>query len=614
MRDLRKEAQSSTKLDGAAPGDVSTAFAPKLNEVPYFTPAERVARGRAARVELPRSAHAGWEPAPWRRNPIELLEEQAQTRLPELIAIRYGRMLDSPLAFYRGGASLMAADLAAGPRTGLHAQLCGDAHLSNFGVFAAPDRRLVFSINDFDETLRGPFEWDVKRLAASFAVAGREFGYDEAARRAMVTETVREYRESMANFAAMRTVDVWYTRLDVANIIARFSSRLSPKKMKALQSKIAPTRTKDSIRALTKLCTSVDGELRLVGHPPLVTPIESVLPGAEKEHLEDTIRHMIGTYGRSLPHDRRTLLESYRYVHAARKVVGVGSVGTRAWILLFLGRDESDPLFLQFKEAQASVLEPYLGRSEFDQHGQRVVEGQRMMQAASDIMLGWERVVTIDGQTRDFYIRQLWDAKASAEIELMDAAGLAAYGRVCGWTLARAHARSGDRIAIAAYLGSGGSFDRAMASFAEAYADQNERDYTALRDAVVSGLSSRRPGSKPRHGQIGARARHPRSAGDGFGTISKPPTDLDLAELAVAFPHPVMAASREAQREGHPVGTRLAETDHPHVKSFRDVDAEKVPIAGRSANSLPQSSSPRSRWTADRAQEAPGVALPVRAD
>ena len=482
------------KLGGAESANADTADSPKLNATPHFTPAERVARGRAARVDLPRSVHARWEPAPLRRNPVELLEEQAQTRLPELIPIRYGRMLESPLAFYRGGAYLMAADLAAGPRTGLHAQLCGDAHLSNFGVFAAPDRRLVFSINDFDETLHGPFEWDVKRLATSFAVAGRELGLDETGRRAMVTETVREYRQAMANFAAMRTIDVWYTRLDVANIIAQFSSTGSPKKMKRLQREIVPTRTKDSIRALARLCTEVDGELRLVGHPPLITPIESVLPSADKEHLEDTVQQMIGTYARSLPHDRRTLLESYRYVHAARKVVGVGSVGTRAWILLLVSRDESDPLFLQFKEAQASVLEPFLGRSEFDQHGQRVVEGQRMMQAASDIMLGWERIVTIDGQTRDFYIRQLWDAKASAEIEHMDTAGLAAYGRVCGWTLARAHARSGDRIAIAAYLGSGDSFDRAMVSFAEAYADQNERDYWALREAVAAGVVSAQTG------------------------------------------------------------------------------------------------------------------------
>ena len=257
--------------------------------------------------------------------------------------------------------------------------------------------------------------------------------------------------------------------------------------MKRFQSSVASVRTKDSMRALAKLCRTVDGELRIVGNPPLVTPIEDVLPGAEQEHLEDVVRRMIGTYRRTLPHDRRQLLESYRYVHAARKVVGVGSVGARTWILLLVGRDDSDPLFLQFKEAQASVLEPFLGKSRYEQHGQRVVEGQRMMQAAADVLLGWERIITIDGEQRDFYIRQLWDAKGSAEVELMDPAGLEAYGRVCGWTLARAHARSGDRIAIAAYLGRGDAFDRAMASFAEAYADQNERDYRALQEAVASG-------------------------------------------------------------------------------------------------------------------------------
>jgi len=476
-----------TELEQLDTEEIAIAAAPDLKAVPHFTPAERSARGRAARAELPRSAHAGWEPAPGRRHPVELLDEQARTRLPELVPIRYGRMLESPFAFFRGGAYLMAADLAAGPRTGLHAQLCGDAHLSNFGVFASPDRRLVFSLNDFDETLPGPFEWDVKRLAASFAVAGRGFGFDEADRRAMVTTTVREYRVAMAAFAAMRNLDVWYTRLDVAAILARFSAGVSPKQMKRFQARMANARTKDSMRALAKLCREVDGELRIVGNPPLVTPIEDVLPGAEQDHLENTVRRMIRTYRRSLPRDRRMLLESYRYVHAARKVVGVGSVGARTWILLLLGRDETDPLFLQFKEAQASVLEPFLGRSEFNQHGQRVVEGQRMMQAAPDIMLGWERIATIDGETKDFYIRQLWDAKASAEIELMDVSGMKAYGRVCGWTLARAHARSGDRVAIAAYLGSGDSFDRAMATFAEAYADQNERDYATLQGAVASG-------------------------------------------------------------------------------------------------------------------------------
>jgi uncharacterized protein (DUF2252 family) len=396
-------------------------------------------------------------------------------------------MLVSPFAFFRGGASLMAADLADGPRTGLHAQLCGDAHLSNFGIFAAPDRRLVFSINDFDETLPGPFEWDVKRLAASLAVAGRERGFDDAIRRSAVTAGAREYREAMARFARMRNIHVWYARLDVASIRDQLGAGVSGKQMKRFQSNVASVRTKDSLRALAKLCRTVDGELRIVGDPPLVTPIEDVVAGAEQDHLEDVVRRMIRTYGRTLPRDRRHLLEGYRYVHAARKVVGVGSVGARTWILLLTGRDNTDPLFLQFKEAQASVLEPFLGKSRYGQHGQRVVEGQRMMQAAPDVMLGWERIDAIDGQTRDFYIRQLWNSKGSEDVELMDPAALEAYARVCGWTLARAHARSGDRIAIAAYLGSGSTFDRAMASFAEAYADQNERDYGALQEAVGAG-------------------------------------------------------------------------------------------------------------------------------
>ena len=488
------------ELDFDAPASTEEAATHVLDERPgtgprrrtarpvlHVSPAESRACGRAARGELPRSAHAEWKPVPSRGDSVDLLEDQARTRLPELGPIRYGRMLTSPFAFFRGGAYLMAADLAAGPRTGLHAQLCGDAHLSNFGIFAAPDRRLVFSINDFDETLPGPFEWDVKRLAASFAVAGRERGVDDAGRRSIVAAAVREYREAMARFAKMRNVDVWYARLDVTGIRDRLRAGLSAKQMKKFESNVAGVRTKDSMRALAKLCRTVDGQLRIVGNPPFVTPIEDVLPGAEQEHLEDVVRRMIRTYQRTLPHDRRHLLESYRYVHAARKVVGVGSVGARTWILLMVGRDDADPLFLQFKEAQASVLEPYLGKSRYRQHGQRVVEGQRMMQAAPDILLGWERIVTIDGEQKDFYIRQLWDSKGSAEIEVMDPSGLEAYGTICGWTLARAHARSGDRIAIASYLGRRDSFDCAMTAFAETYADQNDRDYRALHDAVASG-------------------------------------------------------------------------------------------------------------------------------
>jgi uncharacterized protein (DUF2252 family) len=490
--DAREAGASSVTVSEAAKdfvdeGASSEESSEQPRAAPRFTPAERAARGRAARGELPRSAHTTWEPAPGRRDPIDLLEGQAETRLPELAPIRYGRMLVSPFTFFRGAAYVMAADLADGPRTGLHAQLCGDAHLSNFGIFAAPDRRLVFSINDFDETLPGPFEWDVKRLAASLAVAGRDRGFKEAIRRSVVTAAVREYREAMARFAQMRNIDVWYTRLDVAGIVNQLGAASSSKQMKRFQADVAGARTKDSIRALSKLCRTVDGELRIVGDPPLVTPIEDVMPGAEQHHLEDVVRRMIHTYQRTLPQDRRNLLDSYRYAHAARKVVGVGSVGARSWILLMVGRDDNDPLFLQFKEAQASVLEPFLGKSQYTEHGQRIVEGQRMMQAAADIMLGWERILTIDGQKRDFYIRQLWDAKGSAEVEEMNPSGMAAYGRVCGWTLARAHARSGDRIAIAAYLGKRDAFDRAMSSFAETYADQNERDYRALQEAAASG-------------------------------------------------------------------------------------------------------------------------------
>ena len=467
---------------------------PRPKAVHHFAPAEREARGKEARGELPRSVHGTWEPGPTRRDPVDLLEEQAQTRLPELGPIRYGRMLESPFTFFRGGAYLMAADLADGPRTGLQAQLCGDAHLSNFGIFAALDRRHVFSLNDFDETLPGPFEWDVKRLAASFVVLGRQRDFSEQERRSVVMTAVGEYREAMARFAKMRNVDVWYTRLDLERMEECFRPASSGKQMKRLKAHVVDVRTKDSLRALSKLCATVDGELRIVGDPPLVTPIEDVLPGAERHHLEDVARRMIRTYRRTLPHDRRNLLESYRYVHAARKVVGVGSVGARTWILLLVGRDDNDPLFLQFKEAQRSVLEPFLGRSQYAQHGQRVVQGQRMMQAAPDVLLGWERIVTIDGEKKDFYIRQLWDAKGSAEVELMEPPTLEAYGRICGWTLARAHARSGDRIAIAAYLGKGRSFERAMASFAEAYADQNERDYRRLQEAVAAGRVAAQPG------------------------------------------------------------------------------------------------------------------------
>jgi uncharacterized protein (DUF2252 family) len=444
-------------------------------------------RGKAIRAEVPRSSHADWEPASGSRDPVALLEEQAKTRVPELVPIRYGRMLVSPFTFFRGAAYIMAADLAEAPRTGLEVQLCGDAHLSNFGAFAAPDRRLVFSLNDFDETLPGPFEWDVKRLVASFAVAGRDRGFSAKQRRPINLAVVRAYREAMQGFAQMGALELWYARQEVDDIARTLATQATRKQFKRFERNVAKARAKDSLRAFGKLTEIVDGEARIVSDPPIVVPIEELVAPGDTDQISDVMEKGIHSYGRTLAGDRRRLLERFRYVHLARKVVGVGSVGTRAWIMLLIGRDAEDPLFLQFKEAEASVLEPFLGKSKFSNHGQRVVEGQRLTQAASDVLLGWIRQSGIDGQDRDFYIRQLWDAKGSAVIEAMNPAMLGSYAEVCGWELARAHARSGDPVALASYLGSGDSFDRALASFAETYADQNERDYAALREAVDSG-------------------------------------------------------------------------------------------------------------------------------
>jgi uncharacterized protein (DUF2252 family) len=467
---------------------------PKPKAVPHFTPSERAARGKAARAEAPRSVHGEWAPASDRRDPVELLEEQAASRVPELVPIRYGRMLASPFTFFRGAAYPMAADLADAPRTGLDVQLCGDAHLSNFGAFAAPDRRLVFSINDLDETLPGPFEWDVKRLVASVAVAGRDRGFDAKQRMSINTTVTRAYREAMREFAEMRNLDLWYARLHVDDIAELATQQGSGKEVKRFERNVAKARTKDSLKAFARLTEIVGGEPRIASDPPLIVPIEEVASGAEQHAIEEFVRGVIRSYRRTLTADRRRLLERYRYVHMARKVVGVGSVGTRAWIMLLLGRDADDPLFLQFKEAEASVLERFLGKSSFANHGQRVVEGQRLTQAASDIMLGWIRASDPGGTSRDFYIRQLWDAKGSALVEMMNPRALAVYGQLCGRALAKAHARSGDAIAIASYLGARDSFDRALALFAESYADQNERDYRALEKAVGSGAVTAQSG------------------------------------------------------------------------------------------------------------------------
>jgi len=466
---------------------VVTTESQKAGKVDHFSVEERAARGKATRADVPRSSHAGWEPPAHRPDPVDLLEEQAKARVPDLVPIRYGRMLVSPFTFYRGAAYLMAADLAGLPRTGLHTQLCGDAHLSNFGIYAAPDRRLVFSVNDFDETLPGPFEWDVKRLVASFAVAGRDRGFDAATRQAILLEVTRSYREWMQKFALMGHLELWYARLDVDVIVGRFRQMADAKEYKQFERNLAKARAKDSIKAFGKLTEVVDGEVRIVGDPPVIVPIEDLATQEQVELLDGFLRGVIRSYRRTLAGDRRKLLERFRYTHAARKVVGVGSVGTRAYICLLMGRAGDDPLFLQFKEAQPSVLEPFLGKSAYANHGQRVVEGQRLTQAASDITLGWIRTEGFDGVHRDFYVRQLWDSKGSATIETMNPARMTMYAEICGGELARSHARAGDPIAIAAYVGKSDTFDRALAVFAEAYADQNERDYAALKEAVTGG-------------------------------------------------------------------------------------------------------------------------------
>jgi uncharacterized protein (DUF2252 family) len=459
------------------------------SEVGRLTPAERVARGKAARAEVPRESHAVFDPPPDRPDPIALLEAQAKTRVPELVPVRWGRMMVSPFTFYRGAALPMASDLATTPVSGLAVQACGDAHLSNFGLFGSAERRLMFDVNDFDETLPGPWEWDVKRLAASLEVAGRDNGLPARQRREIVAAAVSRYRQAMRQFAAMTSLDVWYAHVDVNELRAQLDSQLRARQRKLVDKGLAKARTRDSMEQLTKLTRMADGRPRIVSDPPVLVPVDELL-ATEKDRLafQEEITGLIAKYQRTLETDRRYLLQQYEFCDMARKVVGVGSVGTRCWIVLMLGRDDSDPLFLQVKEAEASVLSRYVGASKYANQGQRVVAGQRLMQASGDIFLGWQRIEAgLDGRTRDFYVRQLRDWKFSVDIETLRPAGLRMYAEICGWTLARAHARSGDRIAIAAYLGGSDVFDRAIAQFAMAYADQNERDYQSLVDQVKSG-------------------------------------------------------------------------------------------------------------------------------
>ena len=450
-------------------------------------PGESAERGREARAAVPRAVHGDWAPAADRPDPIAVLQAQAASRLQELIPIRHGRMVVSPFTFYRGAAAVMAADLASTPDSGIVVQACGDAHISNFGGFAAADRRLIFGPNDFDETLPGPWEWDVKRMAASAEIAGRDIGLAADRRRQIVTSCLREYREAMRGFAGVSHLDVWYERINASELVARFGGRLGKHGRIVFTKPFAKARRKTSVRAVEKLTESVDGELRFRSVPPLLVRFSELHDPADPRDQTDYVRDLLNAYLASLDEDRRYLFSTYRFVDIARKVVGVGSVGTRAWVLLFVGRGGADPLILQMKEAQASVLEPHLGCSEFENHGERVVRGQRMDQAAFDVFLGWQRSQGLDGKEHDFYIRQLWDWKASIDLATMTYSGLHAYSRACGWSLARAHARSGDRLAIAAYLGKSDRFDDAIGRFSSAYADQNELDHQRLAEAVEGG-------------------------------------------------------------------------------------------------------------------------------
>jgi uncharacterized protein (DUF2252 family) len=473
-----------------------TAEASSSPTVARLQSGESADRGRAARRLAPRSAHGDWAPAVDRPDVVATLGAQATTRIPELVPIRYGRMLLSPFTFYRGAAAVMAADLARTPDSGIVVQACGDAHISNFGGFAAPDRRLVFGPNDFDETLPGPWEWDVKRMAASIEIAGRDIGLPTAVRSQLVTASTREYREGMRSFAAESHLDVWYERLNASELVGRFGGQLGPQGRIVFDRTFAKGRRKTHLRAVKKLTEHHHGRLRFRHVPPLLAPLRALLEasaGALRDEGEYS-EMVLAQYVAGLSDDHRYLFETYELMDMARKVVGVGSVGTRAWVFLLVGRDGRDPLVLQAKEAQASVLEPYRGASAYANHGERVVQGQRLSQAVNDIFLSWQRSPDLEGKQHDFYVRQLWDWKASVDLSTMDADGLLAYSRACAWSLARSHARSGDRVAIAAYLGAGSGFDRAIARFSAAYADQNERDHQRVAEAAAAGEIEARHG------------------------------------------------------------------------------------------------------------------------
>jgi uncharacterized protein (DUF2252 family) len=439
---------------------------------------------RERRSLVPRLSHAQWASPPGRPDPVATLEEQARTRVPDLVPIRYGRMAASPFAYFRGAAAAMAWDLAHTPTTDIRVQACGDAHLLNFGMFAAPDRRLVFDVNDFDETLPAPFDWDVKRLAASFAVAARDNGFPDRDAHGAARLVVRSYRTKMASYAAMRFLKVWYSRIDVDDVSRLFDTLQSKEAARHRRQDIAKARRRTSLKAFLKMCDLVDGHYRIrPDHPVIVRlPIE-LYPGVLKE-----LRSAVALYQGTLAEDRLEVLRRYYFEDFARKVVGVGSVGLEAFVMLLLGDRDDEPLFLQLKQAQESVLAPFAGQSQYQHQGERVVRGQRLTQAASDPFLGWTSSGEPTGTpVKEYYVRQLRDMKGSMSVPLMDPLQFDYYGRLCGWALARAHARTARATVISGYLGSSEDFDRAVADFAIAYADQNEKDYRRLLEAISAG-------------------------------------------------------------------------------------------------------------------------------
>jgi hypothetical protein len=465
--------------------DVGQVVTVPAHREAHLTIAERMAAGKAARKLSPRAGHAEWRSSDRTLEPLALLEDQAASQVPDLVPIRYGRMAVSPFTYYRGAALPMAADLATLPRSGIEVQLCGDAHLSNFGGFASPERDLVFDVNDFDETHPGPFEWDVKRLAASLEIAGRGRGFDSRTNRKIVLGAVSTYRQTVQRFALRHKLDIWYAKLDLPAIMVMWGSDAGKAALASMHQTAAKATSRDRLKARDKLTHLVDGELKFLSDPPLLIPIEDLFAEpAQAASLEASLSGALGSYRQTISSDRRALLDTFRYVAIARKVVGVGSVGTRCWVALFIGGDNDDPLFLQIKQAEASVLERFTAPSKVPHNGQRVVEGQRLMQAVSDIFLGWHRITAPEGGERDYYVRQLWDWKASAAVDAMDPGLLGVYSGICAWTLARAHARSGDPVTLGAYLGDSPTFDEAIADFSVAYADQNERDHQSLVEAI----------------------------------------------------------------------------------------------------------------------------------